>query len=363
MFTLLFCTVIHFLVDLSGIFFMSAVMMPLARSHTQWLAWAVLYNFMAFAVPALTGYLADRFIKKRNFLLAGIGCALIAAGYLILKGPVPSVVSVGLGNGIFHVGAGKEILLESRGRFAPSGVFISSGALGVFLGNLWGGRFLPLWDLFTVIMILCALFLCVWEILRSRYGEKEPTRSPSGEEGDVPGDRASMRHRAGEAFPSALLLFAVVFIRSYYGSILKYDWKSGVVLSFVFTLCIFAGKLTGGILADHRGLQKTIWISLGISGITAAFSFGSPVLGCISILFFNMTMPLTLSMLAALLPAHQGFAFGLLMLALFLGTLPPMLMGTGWFFTSWGLPLLCFVSLAALLIVTKREGSNASHAD
>ena len=147
-----------------------------------------------------------------------------------------------------------------------------------------------------------------------------------------------------------LLLFFVVFIRSYYGGLTNFPWKTGFTIGLIFTLCVAGGKFCGGILADKIGIRKAIILSLSAAGLTALLSLKSPIAGCTSIFFFNMTMPLTLSLLVDLMPRYSGFAFGLLMLALFLGTLPGMLLGLTWFATPIGLLFLCLLSMAVLLI-------------
>jgi hypothetical protein len=49
---------------------------------------------------------------------------------------------------------------------------------------------------------------------------------------------------------------------------------------------------------------------------------GVPVLGMVGIFLFNITMPVTLTMVANVLPGRPGTAFGLTCIALLLGTLP-----------------------------------------
>ena len=48
----------------------------------------------------------------------------------------------------------------------------------------------------------------------------------------------------------------------------------------------------------------------------------NPVFGLLALLLFNMSMPVTLYLLARYLPGLPGFSFGLLTFALFLGFLP-----------------------------------------
>ena len=148
---------------------------------------------------------------------------------------------------------------------------------------------------------------------------------------------------------STLLIFLVVIIRSYYGSVAVYSWNNSFVTGLVFTLCVALGKASGGIAADHLGIRKAMVLSLGGAGILALFAADSPVAGCLSILLFNMTMPVTLTMLAALWKELPGFAFGVLMLALFLGTLPNMVWHISWLSTTFGTFVWCMVSLGLLL--------------
>lgn len=71
----------------------------------------------------------------------------------------------------------------------------------------------------------------------------------------------------------------------------------------------------------------------------------------LSILFFNMTMPLTLSFMHRVFEDKPGFAFGILMLALFLGTLPMMIWRNMSFSSHAGLTFLCGISLLMMLAV------------
>ncbi len=356
--TLALSSLIHFLVDLSCIFFMNAVVFPMTVTPQDFLTCVVLYNFCAFALPAAVGFAADRLVhrvRSRNaarvrLLISSAGCLLVGCGYFLFRAPLAMVFVIGLGNGMFHVGAGMEVLSESKGPFASPGIFISTGAVGVYLGTVWGKQFLPLWNLFVAAMLASAAVLA---FLGLRAGGKDSDAR----------ENTSLRPAApkpAEASPAqkfrmlsvtaCVILFTVVFIRSYYGGLTTYSWKSGFLPGLIFTLCVAGGKFTGGILADRAGLRTAVLLSLGIAAVTALFSFGSPLCGCVSIFFFNMTMPLTLSMLTDQIPGYSGFAFGVLMLALFLGTLPGMLRGIHLFGSPAGLCFLCILSMAGLFI-------------
>ena len=364
--TLTLTSVIHFLVDLTCIYYMNGVLFPLAVTSHMFLMWAVYYNFCAFALPALVGYLADRGLPDSGgmrelsghdrhhakspgsfrLLLAAAGCLLVGIGWFTFRIPVLMITLIGVGNGMFHVGAGMEVLHDSDSRFAPPGMFIATGAVGVFLGTTWGRQFLPLWNTFIIIMFMSAAVLILWSFLMKFIQEQDSNRLQASTSPKQSVHKKSIKISA----VCCLLLFFVVFIRSYYGGLTNYTWKTGFTLGLVFTLCVAGGKFCGGILADKIGIRKAVTLSLGAAGLTALLSFKTPIAGCTSIFFFNMTMPLTLSLLVNLMPRYSGFAFGLLMLALFLGTLPGMLLGLTWFAFPAGLLFLCLLSMTILLI-------------
>ena len=364
--TLTLTSVIHFLVDLTCIYYMNGVLFPLAVTSHMFLMWAVYYNFCAFALPALVGYLADRGLPDSGgmrelsghdrhhakspgsfrLLLAAAGCLLVGIGWFFFRIPVLMITLIGVGNGMFHVGAGMEVLHDSDSRFAPPGMFIATGAVGVFLGTTWGKQFLPLWNTFIIIMFMSAAVLILWSFLMKFIQEQDSNRLQASTSPKQSVHKKSIKISA----VCCLLLFFVVFIRSYYGSLTNYTWKTGFTIGLIFTLCVAGGKFCGGILADKIGIRKAVTLSLGAAGLTALLSFKTPIAGCTSIFFFNMTMPLTLSLLVDLMPRYSGFAFGLLMPALFLGTLPGMLLGLTSFATPAGLLFLCLLSMTILLI-------------
>ena len=103
----------------------------------------------------------------------------------------------------------------------------------------------------------------------------------------------------------------------------------------------------GGLAADRFGARRAGPASLLAAG--ALFLLGeNPLAGTAALFLFNMTMPMTLSALARLLPGAKGLAFGLTTFALFLGFLPVGLNlapAAG----LWTAAALCAVSAALLL--------------
>ena len=318
----------HFLVDFTCALFV----FRFARRSPQWLTAVLLYNFCAFALQAPLGLLADRLGHGRA--IAAGGCLLIAASALLRQAPVPLCLAAGVGNALFHIGAGRDVLCESRGRAGMLGVFVSPGALGLFLGQTLSGSLPVVWPA-ALLLCLCAagmLLLC-----------------PA-----LPGGKLSLRFREGDTAPLPVLslLFLVVCLRSWGGFLFQFDWKQGVWL-WVSVLCVALGKAAGGLAADRLGPARTAWLSLLMAALLFPVS-AHPLAGCLAVLLFNMTMPLTLRLAADRLPGAPGFSFGLMTLALFLGFLPVWL-GIQVPDSVWLWAGLCLASLALMLPALRRR--------
>jgi FSR family fosmidomycin resistance protein-like MFS transporter len=124
----------------------------------------------------------------------------------------------------------------------------------------------------------------------------------------------------------------------------------------------FAGKLTGGFLADRFGWIDLSMVALLASAPLLAFGGNDFWLALPGMVIFQMTMPVTLAAMLRLMPARPAFGFGLLCVALVAGTLPAYLPG-GW--RPQGLPLLFLVLgsaavlyLALRLLLTPRRSQS-----
>lgn len=380
----------HFLVDLCCIFLETAYLLPGTEDRRAWM-WCVLaYNFFAFACQLPAGIFGDR--QKKPWLLAGSGCFLIAAAYLmaaaclktgawLLPGsgqfpvsevsPAASVfaasrasgagalpvlllisAAAGIGNSCFHVGGGIDLLRRSGGKAAIPGIFVSTGAFGVWLGPVLAAKqSARTFGLLSgcALMILTGAVLTRTHFLRKERAEadgadldKAPANGPAGVRNVVPA--------------AALCLFTAVLFRSYAGTIMRYGWKKAF-LAFLFTAGIVFGKMSGGIIGDRAGWRRTAVVSLALSGLLFLGADRHAVCGIAAVFLFNMTMPLTLSALAKMYPDREGMAFGLTTLALFLGTLPSLAESAGILRAGGSglLPAVCAVSLVLMAAGLKRE--------
>lgn len=293
----------HFLVD----FICAWAMMGSFRQGSGGYENLLIYNFCAFALQMPLGTLLDLLKKRINgkihsrfaLLWAVFGAGLTAAGALIH----PAVL--GLGNALFHVGGGMEVIEEDFARNLKGrdlGIFVAPGAIGLFLGAKFAFGLKVLGTVAVAASILALLLFC--------GKEKRPAAKYAAEE-----------KPAGKIWILALCCFLVVILRSYVGMSVSFSWKSGTLFGLLAVLAVALGKVSGGILGARFGSARTAAVSL----ILAAICFGAgenAVFGLAALLLFNMSMPVTLYMLAKALPRLPGFSFGLLTFGLFLGFLP-----------------------------------------
>lgn len=327
-------SVTHFLVDFSCAFLMFHNIVGTTDRYVC----ILLYNFCAFAMQMPLGILADKW--NQNHLFAATGCAIIGIAYGLWQIPVAAAVIVGIGNGMFHVGGGIDILNISEKKSGALGIFVSPGAFGIYFGTMPGkGNGL------TVIPILLALLAATVLIIFVR-------RTQGGEY--VDNSRFSL---SGGTFPqmltAAALLFLVVCLRSYVGLTISFPWKGTGYWAVVLVCAVVLGKTAGGLMADRFGAVKTACVSLGIAALLFLVP-QIPATGVLSMLLFNMTMPITLWAMARIFPGAKGFSFGLLTFGLFLGFLPVHLGVNAFFNAPWLFSLAAVASLALLCVSLRK---------
>lgn len=318
----------HFLVDFACAFFMFR---SIAGTPDGYLC-VLLYNFCAFAMQLPLGLIADKW--NRNYLLAIIGCLLVAAAYGLAPIPIAAVIVIGLGNALFHLGGGVDVLNVSEKKLGALGIFVSPGAFGIYFGTMLGKG-----TGFPAVFILLGLIAAAGAIFALRRWQKRAylqnaAFSLSG---------LSSRRILG----IVACFFAVVCLRSYVGLALNFPWKSLGYWGTALICAVVFGKTLGGLVADRFGLRRTAVVSLGLAALLFLLP-GVPLAGTAAVLLFNTSMPITLWAIAKIMPGAKGFSFGLLTFGLFLGFLPIYLgtevpSGTPWLFA-----LLTAISLALL---------------
>lgn len=310
-------TAVHFCVDFVCFYMLFGTIKPAFDDRTLVLAFLI-YNLIAFGLQPVIGYISDTFKK---FSPAPWGCILLAIGMLVTSLPWASLVLCALGNAVFHVGGGIDGLVYGDGKLARSGIFVSSGAVGVALGTLcakytWFGTSVLSGSIPVLMMGVCGL-LCIYAV--KEIPKEDYTVKSFGVTG-----------KAASTSTVLILCIAAIIVRAYVGAIIPTGWRlTSVFMMAVPAICACAGKIIGGFLSDKLGAPLVGTASLLLSVPFISLLPDMPVFGIIGLIMFNMAMPITLCAVAERLPNNPGLAFGFTTLGLLIGTVPTFLFAVG----------------------------------
>ena len=303
-------SVLHFIIDMMCAIVMMALVSPLVSGTSSYIIAFILYNMFAFAFQLPFGIIADKLNK--NAIVSAVGCIFVAMAFVVSKVPLLMCILAGIGNALFHVGGGVDVLNIANKKASKPGIYVSTGAIGLFLGLKYANFFITYKWILVLLLLVSSVFLV--------YAYNKISK-----EFNVNNEKVKIEKVRGQVFVILLCIFITIVMRSYLGFILNYEWKSNLVLSILFVCGVVLGKMLGGILGDKFGLKRVATISLVLSAICLGLAFKSPILGILGILLFNMTMPITLIIASNTLYSSKGFAFGLTTLALFIGAIPSLL--------------------------------------
>lgn len=297
----------------------------------------VIYNLLAFGFQPIFGIKID---GQRAPKAAAMWGSFITALAILLSSisPILAVILAGIGNAIFHLGGGTISLSLSPGKTALIGIFVAPGALGVYVGFLCGRiAGFPLY-IFSIGLVL--LLILMHSVSAPSYNYEKNTQIIN----------------ISDFWSIIILMLFAIVVRSLLGLCTILPWKSDQKLLLTLTISIFAGKAIGGILADKFGWRLITVGSLIISAPLISIYSYDPALAIIGTLLFNMTMPITLAVIANILHCSPALAFGLTCLALFVGAIPSFT-ELRFLFNSWIVPftLTIIASLAMFFGLIKYE--------
>ena len=274
----------------------------------------LLYLFCALFLQLPIGICADK--KNKNLMFSTSGIVIILAALLFaLYGDLEEnhiflVASlVGIGNATFYVGAGIDVLnVSDKNTILPS-IFISTGVIGLYLGQRAviisnAGNSLILYGM-IFIGILSVVLLAIQRELRRGL---EITNSEYKFKPDI-------KYEEGLLIIVILSVVVTGFVGRYFIAEIV---ESGTIVDII---CTFLGILIGGILGDKIGFRRVVLISLLGSVVLFIYSVISPIFGMLGLLLFCMSIPIILMILVNTFYEAKGQMLGVVMAAVFLGFL------------------------------------------
>lgn len=247
----------------------------------------------------LAGILIDKFHKEKLMLIVSIIFIILGA---ILNHLILSCVFLGLANQLFHVAGGKICTNFSTNKAWHLGLFVSLGAIGLMLGS----NFKNTTILLIIPIILYIILIIVVCLLYKENLNKEI--KPIANE-----------IKMSKKIFAVMFIVVVVFIRSFVGKIIHYDFEMNITFIVLLGIASAFGKFIGGLLKDIFGSLKVIFVSLVLCGIILLLLDHIFILMLIGTILINISMPITLFELNKINPGHEGLNFGLLAASLFPG--------------------------------------------
>lgn len=295
---------IHFVVEVLCFFVLARL---IGDSPFLWMA-PLLYDALAFVPQAIIGYASDKFPKIK---IGFIGVAFLLVGFILfgldLVNPYVSLSILCLGNGFLHVDGAEVTLRASRGKLSHSAIFVSGGSFGVITGKLIGKSQLSFW-----ILVGLGLSMIPFIILANMYKD------------DIKEDKLEFDYANSKINGGLIIILAVfvVIVRGYMGYGIPTSWNKSVYQTILLYCAMGFGKALGGILSDMYGVKRIGVLSSLLALPFLLFGDNLMVVSLIGVLFFSMTMSITLALIASVLKRTPGLAFGMTTIGLFIGTVP-----------------------------------------
>ena len=303
-------SVMHAVVDFGCAMLVMEISRDAGLSLTTAALLVYLYDFCAFALQYPVGILADPW--NRNSLMAAIGCFLVAAGFVFRPYAALACAVAGIGNALYHVGGGVDVLNISDRKASFPGIFVATGSVGLYLGM--NGDHMPFGAPVTIALLIASgvLLIGLYLLIRYRYKiDNEPCKRII----------EPVRMTERELLIIYCMLFTVC-LRSCFGMLMKFPWRNGFTHGLIAVIAVTLGKMLGGIIGDRLGWMRTSVTSLFTASVLFAFADQSMACGVAAMLLFNMSMPITLSVMVNMFPKRKGAAFGLTSAMLFCGLVP-----------------------------------------
>jgi len=329
---------VHFIVEVVCFFYLSRV------TNNSYFVWLIpfIYDGVAFVPQSLIGYISDKYPKIN---MGFIGVFLLVISYLIYgltnMSIYISLIILAIGNALLHVAGAETTLKTSNGKLSPAAIFVSGGSFGVVTGKL-----LARTSINPLLLIIPILTIIPFILLSDTYIDKDSNTNKFD----------FVKNNLNKELV-VIIAVLVVIIRGYMGYGIPTSWNKTTVQLVIFFSIMGLGKALGGILSDLIGIRKTAIMSTLLAIPLLSFGDNIMIISLIGVMFFSMTMAITLGILVSVLKKNPGLAFGLTTIGLFLGTAPIFFINlsyTGNIIVIIVMSILCTLALSYVLKEDKK---------
>lgn len=321
----------------------------------------VLYDVLAFGTQPLTGRWVDassasgRRLKLATALLVGGALTCVLPVSLNLLTATIGAILLGMGNSLFHVYGGKYVAVVSHHDIRVMGIFVSTGAVGLALGIG-----------FSSPILLAAFLLALLSLsaLHLYYARRVLQESPLHVYTEEAEQSAAVQEKLQSPAAVPLLylscLMLVVAGRAFIGENVpslrtSFHSTDAALTMVIVSVIVMAGKAAGGFLSKTWGVRNVFCVSLLLSAATFLMCPWHDAFVLATLLCVNISMPCTLYLATKAVPGREGWAFGLLAMALLPGFLLGQLTKHDSTCQVLLVPLMATILLESLLLLYMRE--------
>jgi hypothetical protein len=335
---------IHFVTEVLSFYYLASIV------GDHWILWLApfIYDILAFVPQFLIGTISDRF-PKIPFGIIGIGLLMLGLSFTsfnIALSTIILTIIIALGNACVHVNGAEVTLRSSHGKIFPAALFVAGGSFGVITGKLLVGIAQP-W----LLILLGATAIPVILVAEKYRIQADKTNIPCKE--------FKYANPKLALLVIALLAGLVVAVRGYVGYGIPTSWNKSTIQTIMLFSFMGIGKALGGLLVDKIGIRKTAFLSMLAAIPFLILGDQNMYISLIGVMFFSMTMAITLAILVSAFPESPGFAFGITTVGLALGSLPVFFVRIS--DVTINSILLIVASLLCLFIILKITRKDKKH--
>ena len=316
-------TLMHFLVD--GLCLCCTYLLTSPFNLPHLAAIFITYNLLAFLSQPLTGWMADR-IRHKHWMLLGavmlLAVAVLVTPLVMSSGGESTMFAVaallGIGNSLFHVWGGKQVVLQVGNDIRALGVFVSTGAFGLAVAMVFCS-----WTLLYIFLLGIIILATAYVMTDKSESQEHIQRKEASTLTAQPSSYLAQRSTLNpQRVMFVLAIAAFVMFRSYLGKEFSLGAANTDAMILLLGFVTMLGKMAGGWISRWMGVVKALTMILIVVLVCMLTQRYSPVLPALAGLFMiNCTMPITLYLANSVLPEREGLAFGILAAALMPGYL------------------------------------------
>lgn len=333
---------IHFVTEIICFFALARVV---GDSIILWFT-PLLYDTFAFVPQGLIGYISD---KYRKINMALIGTVFLIFGIILFNinsvHIYISIIVIAIGNALIHVMGAETTLRTSDGKLSHSAIFVAGGSFGVVTGKLLGKTNLPFVLLIFLVLTMIPFILLAEEYLKDNKKIEEK-------------QCMNFNYHNTEINPIIIIFLAtlIVIVRGYMGYGIPTTWNKTVIQTIILYSFMGIGKALGGILSDAFGIRKIALVSTVVALPFLLIGDNFMIISLIGVMFFSMTMAITLGLLVSVLKTKPGLAFGFTTIGLFLGSIPIFIFKiTSIFINGIIISILTILCIFILMKIIRKE--------